>query len=336
MACIIAISVLATSCESYEKRIEKLEKAATEYKATLGNNVTVLAEVIDSTAQEIVYLRQVDGDNSWNFVALDEETTYVIEAHCYSTGNTENIITNWSKKDDYPFFKDSHLIKDRLFLNLWNGRYGTAVIYINLRDNSIHEVAFPEEAEITGDQITLTEMYVVHDAEYMCDIEYGRKKFEIKTNLTDTEYEAEAKLRAENIQNIERKAQEEDKRHRQIVKKEGGYGFGDMIELRMSGLIGNVSVSFFCHYDNWGGKWDGEAGLALMNDDVAESWEGEITSLSDESGRMVVLLENGTKGELIGYVHGGAASSTYEGTYYDPYGKETPFNFFDDFKYWGF
>lgn len=334
VACVLAIAGLATACESYEKKMEKLEKVATEYKATLGNNVTVLAEVIDSTAQEIVYLRQVDGDNSWDFVALDEETTYVVEAHCYSTGNTENIITNWDKKDDYPFFKDSHLTKDRLFLNLWNGRYGTAVIYINLRDNSIHEVAFPEEAEITDDQITLTEMYVVHDAEYMYEIEYGSKKFVIKTDLTDAEYETEAKLRAENIQKIERKAQEEDKRHRQIVKKEGCWQ--DLIELRMSGLIGNVSVTFFCQYLHFDGEWEGDAYMDLeMNNETSESWSGEMISFSTKSGRMVVSLENGKKGELIGYVHGGAASCTYEGTYYDPTGKETPFKFFDNSMYWG-
>jgi hypothetical protein len=238
------------------------------------------------------------------------------------------------------------LVKDRLFLNLWNGRYGTAVIYINLRDNSIHEVAFPEEAEITDDQITLTEMYVVHDAEYMYEIEYGSKKFVIKTDLTDAEYEAEAKLRAENIQKIERKAQEEDKHHRQIAKKDKKKDFcilnyldgsGGGLQLRMSGLIGNVSVSFHCNYDIWDGKWDGAADLEFkMNDETTESWDGEITSVSEESGRMVVALEKGAKGELIGYLHGQMANATYEGTYYDPYGNETPFKFFDDFQYWGF
>lgn len=336
IAYVIAIAALTTSCESYEKRMEKLEKVATEYKATLGNNVTVLAEVIDSTAQEIIYMKWVNVEDSWDFVDKKMDRYGIIETHNYVTGTTENTMANWPKKDDYNYFGDFHLIKDRLFLNLWDGRYVTAVIYLNLRDNSIHEVAFPEGAEITDNQISLTEMYVVHDAEYMCNVEYGRKKYVIKTSLTDAEYEAEAKRRSEDIQSIERKAQEEDRRHRQIVKKEGG-GFGDVIELRMSGLIGNVSAYFGCHYDNLGGKWDGGAGLDfIMNDEVAESWGGEITSLSDESGRMVVLLENGTKGELIGYVHGGAANSTYEGTYYDPYGNETPFKFFDDFRYWGF
>lgn len=201
----MVIATMTTSCESYEKRIAKLEKAATEYKASLGDNDKILAEVIDSTAQEIIYLRQVVGDESWDFTALEEDISYVLEAHSFSTGKTESLMANWPKKDDYPFYRDNHLIKDRLFLNLWNGRYGTAVIYINLRDNSIHEVAFPEEAEILDNEIKLTEMYVIHDAEYMCDIEYGRKEYVIKTSLTDAEYEAEAQLRAEDI----RKTQEE-------------------------------------------------------------------------------------------------------------------------------
>lgn len=46
----MAIATMITSCESYEKRMAKLEKAATEYKASLGDNVTILAEVVDSTA----------------------------------------------------------------------------------------------------------------------------------------------------------------------------------------------------------------------------------------------------------------------------------------------
>lgn len=77
----MAMATMTTSCESYEKRMAKLEKVATEYKASLGDNVTILAEVIDSTAQEIVYLRQVEGDDSWDFIALEEEISYVLEAH---------------------------------------------------------------------------------------------------------------------------------------------------------------------------------------------------------------------------------------------------------------
>lgn len=205
IACVIAISALTTSCESYEKRIAKLEKIATEYKASLGNNVTILAEVVDSTAQQIIYMKWVNVDESWDFVDKNMDRYGIIESHNYVTGTTENTTANWPKKDDYRYFGGFRLIKDRLFLNLWDGRYVTAVIYVNLRDNSIHEVAFPEQAEILDNEIKLTEMYVIHDAEYMCDIEYGRKEYVIKTSLTDAEYEAEAQLRAEDI----RKTQEE-------------------------------------------------------------------------------------------------------------------------------
>ena len=201
----MAMATMTTSCESYEKRMAKLEKVATEYKASLGDNVTILAEVVDSTAQKIIYMKWVNVDGSWDFADKNMDRYGIIESHNYVTGITENIMANWPKKDDYHFFGGFRLIKDRLFLNLWDGRYVTAVIYVNLRDNSIHEVAFPEEAEILDNEIKLTEMYVIHDAEYMYDIEYGRKEYVIKTSLTDAEYEAEAQLRAEDI----RKTQEE-------------------------------------------------------------------------------------------------------------------------------
>lgn len=202
--CAMIIATMTTSCESYEKRIAKLEKAATEFKASLGDNDIILAEVIDSTSQEIVYLRQVDVDDSWDFTALDKDIFYVLEARNYATEKTEKVMEKWPQKEDYRFFSDSRLIKDRLFICLWDGRYSTAVVYMNVRDNTIHDVAFPEKAELSDNQITLTEMYLIHDSEYENDKEYGRKEFILNTSFTDAEYEIEAQRRAENILYLER------------------------------------------------------------------------------------------------------------------------------------
>lgn len=343
---IVLLSVLTTSCDSYERKMERLNKAASEFKASLGTDATILAEVIDSTAQEIIYIKWVAPDDSWEFLDNENDEKYgVIEVHNYATGVTERVLTDWYAKEEngnYHYFKDGHLVKDRLFLNLWDGGYGTAVVYLDVRDNSIHNVASCAEAKLSDNQIVLTEMYIVHDAEFMYQIEYGEKKYPINPGLTDIEYEKAARLRAEEIRYIERKAIEEDKRHRQIAKKEKKDedaicvlndldGSGGGLELRMSGLIGNVSVSFWCEYDITLERNEGD--LGFEND---ESWNAKIKWVSDESGRMEVSLEDGAKGTLVGYLHGEKANATYEGTYIDPSGNETPFKFFDDFRYWGF
>lgn len=327
------IMSMATSCDSYEKRMAKCEKAATEFKASLGTNATILAEVIDSTAQEIIYIKWGNSDVTWDFIDDGNSERYgIIEVHNYTTGITENLFTNWSKRKEYMYYKNHRLINDRLFLNFWDGRYGTAVVYVNVRDNSIHDVAFPEEAEISDKQIVLTEMYLIHDSEFMYEIEHGHKKYVISTELTDTEYETAAKKRAEDISNIEKKAMEEDKRHRKIAKNEHLLryyldGYLGSFQLRMSGLIGNVSVIF--SYDDMNDGY-------LSFETSEESWEAKIMWANSESGRMIVALEGGKKGELVGYLHGQSMEATYEGTYIDPSGNETPFKFFDDFQYWGF
>ena len=234
---IMFIIVLTTSCDSYEKRMARYEKAATEYKASLGNKVTILAEVIDSTTQEIIYMKWVNVDDSWDFVDNDDKYG-IIEAHNYATGTTENVMKNWPPKDDYHFFRDSRLIKNRLFLNLWDGRYGSAVVYVNLRDNSIHDVAFPERAELSDNQITLTEMYVLYDSEHEYEKEYGRKEFVIKTDLSDAEYESETKTREKAIRDAERQAKEkmeEEKRLAEERKREAEKyeaAFMEIIQLR--------------------------------------------------------------------------------------------------------
>lgn len=219
-----AIMSMATSCDSYEKRMAKFEKAADGFKASLGANATILAEVVDSIAQEIIYVKWVDVDDSWDFVDCEKDDRYgIIEAHNFATGVTMNVMAKWHKKDEYRYYRNSRLINDRLFLNFWDGRYGTAVVYINVRDNSIHDVAFPEEAEISDNQIVLTEMYLIHDSEFMYEIEYGRKQYVISTDLTDAEYETAAKVRAEDIEKIEKTALEEDKRQRQKSRFIGRY-----------------------------------------------------------------------------------------------------------------
>ena len=51
---------------------------------------------------------------------------------------------------------------------------------------------------------------------------------------------------------------------------------------------------------------------------------------------MIISLEAGAKGELIGYLQGEMGNAIYEGRYIDPSGNETPFSFFDGFQNWGF
>ena len=338
----LAVTFMTTSCDSYERKMERLIKVASDYKASLGKEATILAEVIDSTAQEIIYIKWVDSDDSWDFVDINKDEKYgVVEAHNYASGITEKLLADWYAKEenvDYHYYMDSRFVKDRLFLNLWDGRSCTAVVYLNIRDNSIHNVASCAEAELSDNQIVLTEMYLIHDAEFMYQKEYGEKKYVIKTDLTDIEYETAARLRSEEIRYIERKAMDEDKRHRQIAKREKRDDFcilnyidgsGGGLNLRMSGLIGKVSVSFYCQYD----KYNNEGNLNFEND---ETWNAKIKWVSDESGRMEVSLEDGAKGILVGYLHGEIANATYEGIYIDPSGNETPFKFYDDFRSWGF
>jgi len=189
----LLISITATfsltllSCDSYERKMAKLEKVATEFKATLNPNNQIIAEQIDSIAQKVFYLDKDEDGNLNN-----------IKVHDYTTNETKSILPESGKIEDFEFcnseFKDSKLIKDRLFLKIQSPycmwEFGsTGVFFINVRDNSLHYVESCNDAMfLENGEISITKFYYLGFDDDYGEVETDNKQYTLLTSLSDEAY----------------------------------------------------------------------------------------------------------------------------------------------------
>lgn len=170
LLCATAIMAMSTSCDSYERKMERLNKVATEFKATLDPNSQIIAERIDSVAQKVFY-------------TLTDTISYETDilVHDYTTGETKSVLPNSRQIEDFEFcgneFKEAKLIEDRLFFIVYSNcmwRCGaTGIFYVNVRDNTLHYVESCDNAEFDGSNgFFINKMY------YLGEEEWGGEKCE--------------------------------------------------------------------------------------------------------------------------------------------------------------
>lgn len=203
-----AFSLTLLSCDSYERKMARLEKVATEFKATLSPNNQILAERIDSTAQKVFYLEP--DKEGYGDVSIKN-----IKVHDYTTNETISVLPESGSIEDFEFcgieYRDSKVIKDRLFIKLQSDcmwRLGsTGVFYVNVRDNSLHYVESCDDATfLEKGEIIIRKFYYLGED----DEDYGGEKTEMKeyTLLTSLSDEAYADNRREQKRTEERLAEE--------------------------------------------------------------------------------------------------------------------------------
>ena len=246
LLCAASIADLMVSCDSYERKMERLNKVASEFKATLSPNNQILAERIDSTAQKVFYLEpNEDGDGIKN-----------INVHDYVTNETHSILPEGGSIEDFEFcdtgygyveYVESRLIKDRLFFKIWSGcmwRLGaTGVFFVNIRDNSLHYIESCDDATfLENGEIEISKYYVLGENEYGGE-ETERKQYTLSTSLSD---EAYADNRQEQKRIEERLAEEWRNRpiERRIYVSFNVDSHGNPINIRTEGCEG------IYHYSN--------------------------------------------------------------------------------------
>lgn len=208
LLCTASITNIMVSCDSYERRIERLSKVASEFKATLSPDNQILAERIDSTVQKVFYLEP--DKEGYGDVSIKN-----IKVHDYTTNETKSVLPESGSIEDFEFcgieYKDSKVIKDRLFIKLQSDcmwRLGSiGVFYVNARDNTLHYVETCDDATfLENGEIVIRKFYYLGED----DEEYGGEKTEMKeytlsTSLSD---EAYAYNRQEQKRTEERLAEE--------------------------------------------------------------------------------------------------------------------------------
>lgn len=189
LLCAVSIANLMVSCDSYERKMERLNKVASEFKATLGPSNQILAERIDSTAQKVFYLEP--DEEEYGDVSIKN-----IKVHDYTTNETKSILPESGSIENFEFcgieYKDSKLIKDRLFIKLqsdcmWRLE-SRAVFYVNMRDNSLHYVESCDDATfLENGEIEISKFYYLGEGEYGGE-ETERKQYTLSTSSSDEAY----------------------------------------------------------------------------------------------------------------------------------------------------
>lgn len=179
-------SMMLLSCDSYEHRMAKFKKTATEYKKTLGPNNQIIAERIDSIVQKVYYAIDDDGDGACEN----------INTHDYATGETKSILPESGKIEDYKFcgvaYSKSKLIADRLFLEVVSNCMWEicdhGIFYVDVRNDSLHYVEQCTSADFDGsNKINIHKTYYVGEYEYGSPINKS-KDYTLSTSLSDEAY----------------------------------------------------------------------------------------------------------------------------------------------------
>ncbi len=171
-----------------QRFITKYTEIAQQYKNSLNKDAEILTEIIDTSAQKIIY-------------HINDE----IIIHDYATENTQSLISTVSYDDDYECRKtndfcicegfsilEKKIIGDRLFLIIesCNDGYlaeegvGIRVFYIDIKDNSFHYVVRCANAKFNSpEQLSITTYYSgIHQSSV------EKRTYTLSTNLTDDEY----------------------------------------------------------------------------------------------------------------------------------------------------
>ncbi len=189
---LLLLSVMATSsmillsCDSYERRMAKFKKTATEYKKTLGPNNQIIAERIDSIVQKVYYAIDDDGDGACENIKI----------HNYATGKTKLILPESGKIEDYKFcgvaYSKSKLIADRLFLEVVSNCMceicDHGIFYVDVRNDSLHYVEQCTSADFDGsNKLNIHKTYYVGEDKYGSPINKS-KDYTLSTSLSDEAY----------------------------------------------------------------------------------------------------------------------------------------------------
>ena len=224
MLCAATMMSMVVSCDSNESKTAQCEKVAAEYKATLDQSNTIIAERIDTIVQKVFYLdpNQEDyGTNPINNIVM----------HDYATNETKSLLPETERLNDYllwgelvedaeePSFnhcysmdyRGSELMGDRLFFVIHTEcsfEMETALLfYVNVLDNSLHFVAICDDAKFDkekGEIAVHTELMKMAGAE---DLELN---YTLSASLSDAEYAAIREEKEEIANQMSEKWREEN------------------------------------------------------------------------------------------------------------------------------
>lgn len=220
LLCAAIATAMATSCNSYERKIARFEKVANEYKASLGPNCQIIAERIDSVAQKLFYII-TDAES--------QQTDLMI--HDYSTSETKSLLPHSQQLEDYEFclikYKEAKLIDDRLFIIIqsscmlpWSA---IGIFYVNIRDNTLHYVESCDNAIFDGlNRLLINKVYYLGEQEYDGD-KLETKEYYLSTSLSDKEYSDNRQKQRETEECLaeEWRKREEEKRLAEERRRQG-------------------------------------------------------------------------------------------------------------------
>lgn len=180
------------SCQSYEKKMEKYAQKATEYKTALPQGTDILCENIDSIATKIIYKEKDSAYIMVYDIATESKTKIEVDGLLYY---------------DY----EARLYGDRLFVIARTGACGSGlgnqecVFYINIRDNSTHDVICCEEAEfLENGEIYIKRAFPIDVSGPSYEWEWQRDEYTLSTSLTDDEYSSKENAQEEKEESIAR------------------------------------------------------------------------------------------------------------------------------------
>ena len=233
---------------SYERKVARFEKAAEEFKTTLGPRDRIITERIDSVAQKVFYTIEKDPEFD-----IDKD----IMVHDYETGETKSVLPASHKIEDYEFsligVEAAKMIEDRLFLIISSGCMGvegiTGVFYVNIRDNSLHYVESCNDAEFEGfNSLHIKKMYRLGMQDEWT-AKFETMYYSLSTLLSDEAYATnrwEQKRKEERLAEEWRKHEEkkrlEEERRRQGIERIIKFDYS--LILNMAGLedyVGSLS-----------------------------------------------------------------------------------------------
>ena len=178
------------NAHSYERKMARFDKVATEFKATLGTSNQIIAERIDSVAQKVYFL--VLDENGYGTKPIKN-----IVMHDYASQETKSLLPEYGTIEGFHFeglsYCDSKVFGDRLFVLISSGAMSKyeekAIIYINIRDNSLHFVESCFDATFLGNnEIAVEKFYVLGEGVDGWGEEVRKKEFIISTLLSDNAY----------------------------------------------------------------------------------------------------------------------------------------------------
>lgn len=229
VAILLCAAAMMTSCEgndsnSKEKKTTQIEKAASEFKATLKPGNLIIGERIDAAVQKVFYLdhsQDAEGVNPINNIMM----------HDYATNDTKALLPEEEKISDFLAFgeiveseddlssaiscfnldyRSSELFGDRLYMMIHTecsfDTETSLLFYVNVLDNTLHFVTDCDDV-VYHKEIGEIEIHKELMKAAGADLEHN---ITITTTATDKEYAA---MRAENeeIENqMEEKWREEN------------------------------------------------------------------------------------------------------------------------------